>query len=145
MAELTLVPSTLARTGYRFRYQGDPGDEACDGCPVRSICYRLEAGRTYAVKEVRSVEHPCALHDGDKVRVCTAEPVPSVTTVEARRLRGTAVTWEPVPCGYPECDKYALCHPAGQPAGRYEVMDDLGDEECPMHYKLRRVRVQPIR
>ncbi len=144
MAELTLVPAGLARTGYRFTFMGDADDEACHGCPVRQVCFRLEAGRRYEVVEVRDVRHPCGLHDEDKVAVCKVEPVAFTSTVETKSLRGTAVTWKPIPCGFPECPNNPICHPTGLPSGRHVVDKEHGALECPMHYQLTRVTMRRL-
>jgi hypothetical protein len=133
----------MARAGDTFSFRGDPNDAACEGCPVRSLCYRLEPGRHYRVVEVRDKTHPCRLHAHDKVRVCTVEEAPFTSTVEAGRLRGTAVQWSPVPCGFPECPNNALCHPVGPQPGRYEVVDQ-GAVACPMHYELRKVTLRRL-
>lgn len=142
--QLTLLPATLAEPGYRFVYRGDGGFEECDGCPVRGVCYRLTPGRRYQVETVRDVEHPCGLHDEARVRVCTVQEVPLHTSLETKHLRGTAAHWSPVPCGYPECKTYKLCHPVGAPAGRYAIAQDAGPLACPMGYDLHRVTLEPL-
>ncbi len=139
---LTLVPAS-ATLGYRFHFVGaNPGDE-CDGCPFQKLCFGLEPGRTYEVTSMRDVVHPCNLHDEGKVRVVEVEEASFVTSLETKHLRGTAATWNPVPCEYPDCDRYALCHPRGPPAGaRYQIVEDMGKEPCPMNYAIHRVRLQ---
>lgn len=144
MGSLTLLPPGAARVGASFTFLGDPNDAGCEGCPVRALCFRLEPGRHYRVVEVRDKTHPCRLHAHERVHVCTVEEAPISSTVEAGRLRGTAVHWTAIPCGFPECPNNALCHPRGTPAGRYEVAADEGPLECPMHYQLHRVRLRPL-
>lgn len=145
MVSLTLLPAAMAKRGAGFTFTGDPGDEACEGCPVRSLCFRLEPGYRYRVVEVRNKTHQCRLHDGDQVQVCTVEEAPMTSTVEARRLRGTAVHWDPIPCGFPECPNNPLCHPVGVPAGkRFQVEAEEGPVACPMHYDLRKVRLRRL-
>lgn len=144
MPLLTLLPSTLAATGYRFTYRGDGRFEECEGCPVKGVCYRLEPGRRYEVQAVRDVEHPCNLHETGRVRVCTVQEIPLHTSLETKHLRGTAAHWRPVPCGYPECPNNRLCHPVATPEGRYAIVEDRGQLRCPMGYDLHTVTLEPL-
>lgn len=140
---LTLVPEPLARAGYRFTFRGaNPGDE-CDGCPFQKLCFGLQPGHRYQITGLRDVTHPCALHDGDRVRVALVEDVPFESTLETRLLRGTAAAWVPVPCGRPECASYGLCHPVGpQPGARHAIVGQAGPMACPAGYELTRVSLR---
>lgn len=145
MGALTLVPEPLAEVGYRFWFRGANDGPECRECPVRNICFRIPAGRRYEVKQVRKVAHPCDLHEGGRVRVCLVEEVPFRTSLEEKHLRGTAAHWTPIPCGYPECDRYALCHPVGPQAGaRYTIKGTGAAIPCPMHYRIREVELEPL-
>ncbi len=135
---LTLVPDLLAREGLRYTALDDPQAMECEGCPVRKLCYEAGPGH-YEVKALRPVTHPCELHEG-RMRVVEAEPAPFETTLEARKLRGTAATFTAIDCGFPECGHWHLCHPAA-PAGKYTI-DEVGEAvECPVHLDIRRVRL----
>lgn len=145
MASLTLVPETLAEKGYRFFFHGPNDGPECESCPVRLLCFRIPAGRHYEVTQVRKVTHPCDLHEGERVQVCLVEEVPFETTLERKHLRGTAARWDPVPCGYPECPQYALCHPVGPAKGAKYTIKETGDKvDCPMHYDIARVVLEPV-
>ncbi len=138
MDGLTLVQLPLASPGARFRYMG-PGQEECAGCPFQKLCFNLEPGQRYEVETVRPVQHPCNLHDEGKVQVVTVKPIGFSTSVESKKVRGTAITWEPIDCGYPECKNWKLCHP-GAPAGkRYAIEGETSKLDCPMGYDLQRV------
>ncbi len=139
MEGLTLVPLGQAKAGAKFWFTG-PNDEECQGCPFQKLCFNLSPGQRYEVTEVRDVRHPCRLHDEDKVQVVKVRPVGFTSTVESKRLRGTAVTWTPIPCGYAECPNWRLCHPTGPMAGeRRSVVGDAKPLACPMHYDLQKV------
>lgn len=140
---LTLVPRELAQPGYRFSFLGpNPGDE-CRGCPFQKLCFGLAPGRVYEVARVRDVVHPCNLHEPGRVRVVEVEETAFTTTVERRRLRGTAATWTPVPCGRPVCGHYHLCHPVGPAPGASYAIEEVGDTvECPADYDIARVRLR---
>ncbi|MGB0651973.1 MAG: UPF0179 family protein [Thermoplasmatota archaeon] len=143
MGPLTLVPETLARPGHRFTFAGANKGEECQGCPVQKLCFGLQSGVTYEVTELRDVTHPCQLHDGDRVRVVTAQPASFHSTVETKRLRGTATTWKPIPCGLPECSRYALCHPKGPTPGEHYEILTVGDAvECPAGYDIQQVELK---
>lgn len=152
---LTLVPEALARIGARFTYRGpnagaegtavgNDGSE-CTDCPFQRLCFGLEPGLPYEVTAVRDVRHPCALHDGGRVRVVEARAASFTTSLGTRHLRGTAAPWDPVPCGYPECPKNALCHPAGiAPGRRHAIEADEGIIDCPMGHAIHCVRLRPL-
>lgn len=140
---LTLVPADLARPGHRFTFRGANSGEECRGCPFKRLCFGLEPGRTYLVRTVRDVVHPCGLHDPGKVRVVEVEQASVATTVETRLLRGTAVAWTPVDCGMPECRNFGLCHPVGpEPGTPHAVTKSGGAVDCPMGYDLTRVELR---
>jgi hypothetical protein len=142
---LTLVPETLAQPGRRFAFRGPNPGEECKGCPYQKLCFGLAPGHTYAVTAVRDVTHPCALHEGGRVRVALVEASDFATSVETRLLRGTAATWTPVPCGRPDCANYGLCHPVGPAAGaRYEVAAQEGGLPCPAGFDLTKVRLKAL-
>lgn len=145
LPELTLVPEGLAQEGYTFRFMGDPKAFECEGCPVRNVCFRLEAGRSYKVVEVRDVAHICELHDGGRVRVCRVEEVDIQLSVPAKDLRGTATHWSPPACRMPECPSYGFCHPVGpEVGGKMEIVRVGNPLDCPAGFDLRRATVRPM-
>lgn len=140
---LTLVPDGLAARGFRFTFAGPGQAEECAGCPVRRLCLGLDPGRTYEVQALRDVRHPCALHEGGRVRVVQAEEAAFPATLERRHLRGTAAPWAPPDCGRPECPNWALCHPVGHSAGeRHAIVAQQGAVECPAGFDLERVALR---
>jgi hypothetical protein len=142
---LTLVPDTLARRGYRFTFNGPNTGPECQGCPYQKLCFGLAPGHRYEVQALRDVTHPCALHEGGKVRVAQVEEVSFSSTVETRLLRGTAATWTPIPCGRPDCPNWSLCHPVGpKPGIRHEVTAMEGALPCPAGFGLTKVRLKPM-
>lgn len=142
---LTLVPLHMASEGARFRFQGDPKAMECEGCPVRSLCFRLEPGHAYEVETVRDVRHPCELHDEGTVAVVQVAEVPFQSSVPAKDLRGTATHWTPPPCGMPECPRYGFCHPRGPQVGAKMEIVHVGDAmECPAGLDLREATLRPM-
>lgn len=130
----------MAVAGKRFTFLSGEHEE-CQSCPLTKLCYNLTPGTKYEVETVRTLTHPCNLHDDDRVQVVTVKPVGFRSTVEKKRLRGTAVTWEPIDCGYAECKNWALCHPTGMPVGKQFALDGPGkDLACPMNYDLQVVQ-----
>ena len=142
--KLTLVPTSSAR-GQRFRFLGPNRGDECKGCPYTRICFGLEPGRSYEVRALRAVTHPCGLHDDGKVRVAEVEEVPVRTSLETRLLRGTAAAWNPIPCGRPACPSWSLCHPVGPAAGaHYQIVGEEGALPCPAGFTLSRVLLKPM-
>lgn len=142
---LTLVPDGLAAKGFRFTFAGPDRAGDCAGCPFTKLCFGLQPGRTYEVRGLRDVRHPCRLHDGDRVRVVHAEEVPFPATLERRHLRGTAAPWTAPDCGRAHCANWALCHPVGHTAGaRHAIVAQRGPVECPAGFDLERVDLKPM-
>jgi uncharacterized protein len=141
---LTLVPESGARVGAGFLFNGPNAGEECRGCPFQRLCFGLEAGKRYVVQKRRDVTHPCALHEGGRVRVVEVAEAPFATSLESRHLRGTAATWKPIPCGTPECANYALCHPVGARPGRHEIVAQESALECPAGYEVTKVLLRPM-
>ena len=143
---LTLVPDTLARRGWGFTFTGTATPpEECRACPFQKLCLGLTPGRHYQVAALRDVTHPCALHDGARVRVVEASESAFPSTVETRLLRGTAATWSPIPCGRPDCANWALCHPVGPlPGVRNQIVAQQGAVACPAGFELTRVELRPM-
>lgn len=142
---LTLVPSTLAKKGYRFTFAGPNNGIECAACPYTRLCFGLEPGRAYQVKAVREVQHPCELHDEGKVRVVEAEEVPFTATIERRHLRGTAAPWTAPDCKRPSCANWALCHPVGPAAGaRHAITRQHGAVACPAGFDLEKVDLRKM-
>lgn len=138
---LGLAPDLLARPGFRFTATGGPFDE-CEGCPVQKLCFGVEAGRHYEVTDLRDVVHPCAVHEGG-MRVVQLQEAAFDTTLETKRLRGTAAAFSPPDCGNPSCTLWAVCHPVGPTRDVRYAIEEVGDDvACPMHYKLKRVRLR---
>lgn len=145
MEGLTLIPVDHAKPGYRFTFLGPNRGQECEGCPVQKLCFNLEPGARYEVTEVRDVRHPCNLHDEGRVRVAKVQRVGFETSMETKRLRGTAATFVPVDCGMPECANWSLCHPYGVETGIRYGLDEVGKAiDCPMDFKIKRVRLKPL-
>jgi uncharacterized protein len=142
---LTLVPSTLAKKGYRFTFAGPNKDIECAACPFQKLCFGLEPGRTYEVRQVRDVQHPCELHDEGKVRAVAVEEVTFPSSIERKHLRGTAAHWTPVDCGRPSCANWSLCHPVGHSSGaKHAIVKTHGAVECPAGFDVERVDLKKM-
>ncbi|MHB8632412.1 MAG: UPF0179 family protein [Thermoplasmatota archaeon] len=145
MPTLTLVAEGLARPAYKFRFLGPNAGPECQGCPFQRLCFGLRPGGAYEVSSVRDVVHPCGLHEGGRVRVALVEEIPFSSTLETRLLRGTAAPWVPIPCGRPDCSKWAVCHPVGREAGaRHEVVARGESVSCPAGYELTQVLLRKM-
>ncbi len=138
MEGLTLVPVELAKPGYRFTFTGPNKGIECAACPVQKLCFNLKPGTMYEVLEVRTVRHPCELHDEGRVAVVKVGPAKFQTSLAPKHLKGTAATWNPIDCGYAECANWKLCHPTGVEAGTRYAIENVGKKiDCPMNYDIK--------
>ncbi len=146
MEGLTLVPVELAKPGYRFTFLGPNKGIECAGCPVQKLCFNLQAGAMYEVMEVRNVRHPCELHDEGRVAAVKVQRAGFQTSLAPKHLKGTAATWTPIDCGYPECKNWKLCHPMGVAPGVRYAIDKVGKKiDCPMNYDIKVVDLKPMK
>lgn len=140
MAEITLLAKDQARPGYEFVYMG--GAPPCRPCPYRNACLTLDAGRRYAVRAVRPVEHPCALQERP-ANVVEVEPRPRTLLVEPRSaIAGSTVETGRFACARLDCRHWDDCAGPSLPAKqRYRIESiEPGAADCLIGRTLKRVQ-----
>lgn len=136
MRKITLVPSILAKKGYKFVYHGEAPE--CEKCPVREICHKLKRGRRYMVLDVRDKEHTCAVHYGNKVSVVEYEEIPQLISIDRKlAMEGAVVTLSGEECPAKWCENFPYCFQGlflrGQ---KVRVLNIKGKLECPKNRNL---------
>jgi hypothetical protein len=141
MVAVTLVGEKQAKEGRTFVFLGPLGE--CRDCRLKTVCFNLEEGRTYAITAVRNVHHDCKIHESG-VRVVEVEKAPIRASVYPRNaLEGTTVVWEQKDCPNIGCPNFLLCGPRGmKPGEKYRVVKVLGFLECPDGVQLKEVMLE---
>ncbi len=112
MSTVTLIGDRLAETDREFVYRGEaPG---CEGCPYRSQCLNLTAGKRYRITEIRENAQllECALHDRG-VRAVEVEPAPVRANVSSRGAYAGSKASLEGPCPHTDCPSHEFCVPDG--------------------------------
>ena len=111
MVVITLIGEHQARKGDMFVYRG-PLTE-CRDCKLKAVCFNLDAGGLYKIKNVRDVQHDCRIHE-EGVRVVEVEKVKQQGALSQRSaMEGSTITFEEVRCNTLGCINYRVCHPMG--------------------------------
>ncbi len=144
MTNVTLVGEKHAKKGNKFIYRGSLSE--CRDCKVKTVCFNLEDGRKYEIKEVRQMHHPCKIHEGG-VRAVEYEKQPIEYAISAdAAIEKARVTLEVrEPCTNRGCDYYKLCFPQGiKLASQYEIKTVSGTINCTEGKQLKEVLLVDI-
>jgi len=130
MVVITLIGEHQARVGEMFVYRG-PLTE-CRDCKLKAVCFNLEAGGLYRIKNLRDVQHECRIHE-EGVRVVEVEKVKQSGALPRRSaIEGSTVTFEEIKCDTLGCANWRLCHPIGVEKGmKFKVSKVDKEIECP--------------
>ncbi len=135
MVMITLIGEHQAKKGKEFVYCG-PLTE-CRDCHLKTVCFNLDPGSAYRIKDLREIRHECRIHE-DGVRVVEVEKIPFHCAVGSKlAIEGSTITLGETRCDNLGCDKYWLCHPPGVIRNsRHRVASIYGDVECPDNNRM---------
>jgi len=141
---ITLIGTRLAKVGNEFIFRG--AAKECEPCKFNKTCLGLNQGSKYKIVDLRnSARLECFVHDSG---VCAVEVIeaPIMMAIESRKaIKGSKIAYEQLPCNYPNCDNFVLCHPSGIKAGeKFNIIDVQGDieEPCNKNYQLKIVEIK---
>lgn len=133
--------------GDRFVYEGpNLGPAAlCAPCKLQGICFNLEPGETYEVRQVREKGHPCFLHERGTVRVVEVAAASHDSILPARGLvAGQVIVYPQRECPNRGCALWRSCvGGAPRPGASYRVESVGAAADCPLGYGLRHARLAP--
>ncbi|MBU4340608.1 MAG: UPF0179 family protein [Euryarchaeota archaeon] len=141
---ITLIGTKLAKTGNEFNFKG--GVKECEPCRLNKTCLGLNIGSRYRITALRNGgKLECYVHDSG---VCAVEVIelPVEISVESRKaMKGSTITYEPVPCNITGCTNYVMCRPEGMRRGdKFNVVsigEDISDS-CDKGYLLKIAEVK---
>lgn len=139
---ITLMGKRIAKPGLEFQFMGNILD--CRDCPLKNICFMLETGKYYRITNVRDKEHPCRVHDMNKVVTVEVEEIPTPIAVNKRyAIEGSSITYESNRCDDIDCEYYDLCNIPGLRDGtRVRIEKYIEDINCPHGKQLSKVLVR---
>ena len=140
MANVTLIGEKQAKKGNTFFYLGPLSE--CRDCKVKTVCFNLEEGRLYKIKELRTMHHDCKIHEGG-VRAVEYEVMPieyAISTDAAIEKARITVDSPETICFNRGCDHFIKCYPAGvKPGSQYEIKSVKSNITCSEGKKLKEV------
>jgi uncharacterized protein len=130
---ITLIGKSLANRGLKFMFYG--GSSECESCRFKGTCIdTLEEGRMYIIKNVKSGEQPCLIHEGGKVKVVEVENAYVKGLVDTKKsFEGSKMVFNPPECDE-ECSLRDLCLPEGLYSDdKCTIIKNLGKprQKCP--------------
>jgi uncharacterized protein (UPF0179 family) len=144
LANVTLIGEKQAKKDNIFIYKGPLSE--CKDCKVKTVCFNLEEGRKYKIKEVRAMHHNCKIHEGG-VRAVEYEKLPiefaisSVAAIEKARI----TIDEKEICVNRGCENFKLCFPLKlKPGTQFEIKEVKGNVQCPEGKELKQVTLSDI-
>jgi len=141
MVVITLIGEHLAKEGEEFVYRG-PLTE-CRDCKLKAVCFNLDAGGMYRIKNVRAVRHECRIHE-EGVRVVEVQKVPQrCALLQKYAMEGSTITFEDVKCKTLGCEHYQVCHPKGLEKNMKFRVARIDEEiKCPEGMRLVEVSLE---
>jgi uncharacterized protein (UPF0179 family) len=143
LPNVTLIGEKQAKAGNQFFYLGSLGD--CRDCKVKTVCFNLESGRLYRIKEVRPTpQHECKIHEG-RARAIEYEKVPFKRGVPAEVADATPTEYEydGEGCKQIACEHHEKCRTLRIPKGeKYKVVAIGPEITCPDGRKLREITIE---
>ncbi|MGQ9722662.1 MAG: UPF0179 family protein [Candidatus Jordarchaeum sp.] len=142
-AFLTLVGVKQAKKGAKFVHIGPT--ELCKVCEFYKVCIgNLEPKRIYEIVEVRSIEHPCKIHEDG---VCVVEvDYPNIqAALETKQaIAGVTITYLPIKCDFYDCPHIDICRPSGLFEGDKCIVEEVSEkiDECKAGKVLRVVTLK---
>jgi uncharacterized protein (UPF0179 family) len=142
MGRITLYPSITAAPGVVFVYLGEAPE--CIDCKVRAICHGLKQGHRYRIVKDREKEHPCQVHEGDKVKVVEYEELPMEIAIPGRKaIEGAIISIEDDICPVGICPAHLLNRRARITSGtKVKVISLLEEIDCPGGKKMKRAIIE---
>jgi uncharacterized protein (UPF0179 family) len=140
----TLIGTKLAKKGNEFVFKG--GAKECEPCRLSKTCLGLNTGSKYRITALRNGgKLDCFVHDSGVLAVEVIE-LPIEITVESRKaIKGSTISYEPVPCNITGCDNFVMCRPSGLRRGdKFTVVKVNGDisGSCEKGYSLKVAEVK---
>lgn len=139
LANVTLIGEKQAKKGNEFIYRGPLSE--CRDCKVKTVCFNLEEGRRYKIKEIREMHHKCKVHEGG-VRAVEYEILPFEYAINEENAveKAKIVVDNQELCNNRGCENFKICFPDGIKTGlQYEIKNTKSLLTCSEGRKIKQV------
>ncbi|MEE9224525.1 MAG: UPF0179 family protein [Thermoplasmata archaeon] len=138
---ITLVGERQVKEGNEFIYLGSLTE--CKECKLKGVCFNLEEGRKYKIRNVRGVRHDCKIFD-ESVRVVEVEQAPLTVASNGKgAIVSSTITYNFPNCNEMSCSSYRLCHPiALKTGGKGKILEVGKDLDCTRGFELKEITIE---
>ncbi|AGO61258.1 MULTISPECIES: UPF0179 family protein [Ferroplasma] len=139
--KISLIGVNLAKKDLVFTFRG-PLAGKCDECKIRNVCFNLEPGKSYRIKEVKEQINPCFIYDTNKVSTIDVEEVENTYNVQngKRLMEGSSMELRSMKCDYLTCPNIEKCNLLNLKGNKKIVVKKIiGKISCPKGYDMREV------
>ncbi len=138
---ITLVGERQVKEGNEFIYLGSLTE--CKECKLKGVCFNLEEGRKYKIRNVRGVRHECKIFD-ESVRVVEVEQAPLTVASNGKgAIVSSTITYNFPNCNEMSCSSYRLCHPiALKTGGKGKILEVGKDLDCTRGFELKEITIE---
>ncbi|MCL4346227.1 MAG: UPF0179 family protein [Candidatus Thermoplasmatota archaeon] len=138
--KITLIGLDQAVVGGTFRYVTPL--QTCSECKIKNVCFNLEQGKTYRIKEVRMKEQPCNVFNTGKVTAVSVEELPEefIMEYDRRVQEGSVTATRSMKCDYITCQYIEKCNLIHHRNDGKVKISSIGQKvECPKGYNMRKI------
>ncbi len=141
-AKISLIGLDQAQEGNIFTFVQPL--QTCSECKIKNVCFNLEHGRKYVIKEVRKNQHPCMVFNHDKVVTVQVEEVNDELIAEyGNKLQeGSSMRIRSKNCDYITCEFIEKCniiHYGNEIKVNIKSIDEKVN--CPKGFDMRKIAV----
>ena len=139
--KISLIGVDLARKDLVFTFRG-PLSGKCDECRIKNVCFNLELGKSYRIKDVKEQINPCFVYNQNKVSTIDVEEVEDTYNIQngKRLMEGSSIELRSMKCDYLTCPNIEKCNILNIKGNKKIVVKKIkGKLTCPKGYDMREV------
>ncbi|MEM0139238.1 MAG: UPF0179 family protein [Ferroplasma sp.] len=139
--KISLIGIDLAKKDLEFTFKG-PLTGKCDECRIKNVCFNLEPGKSYRIKDVKEQVNPCFIYNKNKVSTIEVEELPNRYNIQKgkRLIEGSSIELKSMKCDYLTCPNIEKCNLLYINSGKKIVINKIIRKlECPKGYDMREV------
>ena len=144
-AKISLIGLDQAEVGHVFRFVQPL--QTCSECKIKNVCFNLEHGKRYRIKEVRKQQHPCMVFNRDKVATVEVEEVDEDLVVEYgnKIQEGSTLSLKSRKCDHITCEFIEKCNLTyyGDEV-KFNIRKIMHKVDCPKGYNMKMIEAKLV-